>query len=108
MPSDLKAVIERSIREAGPVIPVFFGIALTTLATDMSKNLSCVGTKIYLQCMALNNPHLHTSVNNLTTLLNSYQNRPNIGLSILWSIGHVSAKNADVGLTSTMINSEKK
>lgn len=93
-------MIERSVREAGNVIPVFFGIALTTMATDMVKNLSCVGTKIYLQYMTLNNTSLVTSFNNLSTLLSSYQNRPNIGLSILWSIGHVGFNNPNLGLKS--------
>lgn len=68
------------------------------MASDMSKDLSALGNKIFLQYIALNEPKLVSeNLNKYLTLKNSYQNRPNIGLSILWAIGHVGFNNFQCG-----------
>lgn len=78
---------------------LFFDIALTTMATDMSKGLSALGHKLYLQYIAMNYPKIaNTNVGKHCELRNSYQNRQNIGLSILWSLGQCGIKDFDAGL----------
>lgn len=102
MPSGLKSIIEKSVKEAGKNnTQLFFDICLTSMATDMSRNLSALGNKFYLQYISMNEPRLiSANINKHVTLRNSYQNRPNIGLSILWAIGHVGITDLHSGLTA--------
>lgn len=74
------------------------------MTTDMSKNLSALGYKLYLQYIAINKPKLVTvSLNKHVILRNSYQNRPNVGLSILWAVGQAGYSDFNVGLKGTQI-----
>lgn len=100
MPTTLKSVLERSIREAGKNnVQTFFNISLTALATDMSNGSPALGHKLLLQYIALNDPKSATfNLNNYIALRNSYQNRPPIGLSILWAVGQVGWRDLHLGL----------
>lgn len=98
--------MERAISQAGKNnTQLFFDICLTSMASDMSKDLSALGNKIFLQYIAVNEPLLISeNLNKYIILKNSYQNRPNIGLSILWSVGHVGIKNIQCGLEGMFVN----
>ncbi|KAJ8925970.1 hypothetical protein NQ315_009825 [Exocentrus adspersus] len=102
LPAGLKNVIEKSVKEAEKSnVQLFFDICLTSMATDMGKGLPALGYKFYLQYIALNEPKLvSASIAKHVTLRNSYQNRPNIGLSILWAVGHVGVKDLHCGLAT--------
>lgn len=100
MPSNIKTTIEKAIKEAGKSnAQLYFDIALTSLVTDLSKGLPAVGYRFFLQYIALNEPKLVTD--NLAkhiSLRNSYQNRANVALSILWAVGHVGVNDLQCGL----------
>lgn len=100
VPSPLKSTIERTLKEAGKSnMLLFFDVALTSMAVDMSKGLPALGHKIYIQCIALTDPKLILSnLGKYVTLRNSYQNRPPIGLSILWSLGQTGVRDLQTGL----------
>ncbi|CAH1163610.1 unnamed protein product [Phaedon cochleariae] len=101
VPSELRGVIEKSVKEAGKNnAQQFFDFCLTSMATDMGKGLPALGYKFFLQYIALNEPVLITSnVNKHRVLRNSYQNRLNIGLSILWAVGNVAYSDFNSGVT---------
>ncbi|XP_050500167.1 transmembrane protein 214 [Diabrotica virgifera virgifera] len=100
VPSDLLSIIEKAVKEAGKNnAQLFFDICLTSMATDMSKGLPSIGYKIFLQYIALQEPRLVTeNLQKHVSLRNSYQNRPNIGQSILWGVSHVGYKDFSSGL----------
>lgn len=96
----MKNVIEKSVKEAGKNnTQLFFDICLTSMATDMSKGLPALGNKFFLQYISMNEPRLvSANISKHVTLRTSYQNRPNIGLSILWAVGHVGINDLHSGL----------
>ncbi|CAG9768719.1 unnamed protein product [Ceutorhynchus assimilis] len=100
VPSNIKVTIETAVREAGKGnAQLYFDIALTSLVTDLSKGLPAVGYRFFLQYIALNEPKL--VIENLgkhISLRNSYQNRANVALSVLWAVGHVSVNDLQSGL----------
>lgn len=100
MPAPLKSVIDLAIKEAGKSnVQTFFNISLTAMATDMSRGSPALGHKLLLQYIALNDPESATAnLSNYIALKNSYQNRPPVGLSILWAVGQVGAKDLHLGL----------
>lgn len=106
MPSGIKTVIEKAFTQAGKNnTQLFFDICLTSMASDMSKDLPALGNKILLQYIALNESSLiTTNLNKYITLKNSYQNRPNIGLSILWAVGQVGIYDFQCGFEGLYVN----
>ncbi|KAJ8976095.1 hypothetical protein NQ317_008432 [Molorchus minor] len=100
--SGIRTVIEKALKEAGKSnSQLFFDICLTSMVTDMSKGLPAMGYRFFLQYIATNEPKLVTaSISKHVTLRNSYQNRPNIGLSILWAVGHVGINDLHCGVTA--------
>lgn len=69
------------------------------MATDMSKGLPALGHKIYLQYLVSRDPKIVTlNLGKHAVLRNSYQNRQNIGLSILWVLGLAGTRDFVVGL----------
>ncbi|XP_066249199.1 transmembrane protein 214 isoform X1 [Euwallacea similis] len=100
MPANLKAIIEKAIKEAGKSnSQLYFDIALTSMVTDLSKGLPAVGYRFFLQYIALNEPKLVTeNLSKHVSLRNSYQNRANVALSILWAVGHVGVNDFHCGL----------
>ncbi|KAH1000815.1 hypothetical protein HUJ04_013100 [Dendroctonus ponderosae] len=100
MPSALRATIEKAVTAAGKSnAQLYFNIALTSLVTDLSKGLATMGYRFFLQYIALNEPKLVTeTLAKCVALRNSYQNRSNIALSILWAVGHVGVHDLQSGL----------
>lgn len=105
MPLGILSVIEKVTQVVDKNnLQVFFDIALTSMATDMSKNLPALGYKIFLQYIALKEPKLvRANLGKYCVLRTSYQNRPNIGLSILWTVGQAGSKDFHTGLASELI-----
>lgn len=101
----MKAEIEKTVKEAGkPNTLLFFDVSLTAMAIDMSKGLSALGHKIYLQCVALTDPKLILpNLNKYVALRNSYQNRPPIGLSLLWALGQVGLRDLQAGIKGNIV-----
>ena len=61
--------------------------------------MNVVGWQILTQLLAETNPSLVTAhVPRYCELRNSYQNRPAIGLAILWSVGQAGAKSLHSGI----------
>ncbi|KAJ8935395.1 hypothetical protein NQ314_012813 [Rhamnusium bicolor] len=108
VPPGVKNIIEKSVKEAGKNnAQLYFDICLASMATDMGKGLPAVGYKFFLQYIATNEPKLvSANISKHITLRNSYQNRPNIGLSILWAVGHVGVNDLHSGLAD-LLNSFK-
>lgn len=100
MPNALRSIIEKAVNESNPSnVNLFFDISLTTMATEMNKDAPVLGHKFFLQYIATKDPKmLLNKLNAYNTLKNSYQNRQNIGLSILWALGQAGLKDFSVGL----------
>lgn len=96
----MKSLIERSVKEAGQdKSQFFFNVTLRLMCDDMSKGLSAIGHKFYLQYIAINYPETATlNMIKHSELRNSYQNRQAIGLSILWALGQCGLTNIYSGL----------
>lgn len=77
----------------------FFYISLTTMATDMNKGVPSLGHKFFLQYLAHKDPKIVVAdLSKYTVIKNSYMNRQNIGLSILWVLGQAGVKDFHMGL----------
>uniref|UniRef100_A0A4Y0BQ25 Uncharacterized protein n=1 Tax=Anopheles funestus TaxID=62324 RepID=A0A4Y0BQ25_ANOFN len=100
MPQPLRDLIDDCITKANEENgKYFYDLTLSNLASDMNKGLPHLGHKIVLQAIAMHYPS--ACVNNLARnaiLRNSYQNRTNIGLSLLWALGQGGYNDLDVGL----------
>ena len=72
---------------------------ISNTAHDMAKSLDTAGWRIMTQVITDISPGLITSnLPRLIELRNSYQNRPNIGLAILWSVGQAGKKDLQSGV----------
>uniref|UniRef100_A0A1S4H254 Transmembrane protein 214 n=2 Tax=Anopheles gambiae TaxID=7165 RepID=A0A1S4H254_ANOGA len=100
MPTALRTVIDECIGKANEEnVKYFYDLTLSNLASDLNKGLPHLGHKVILQAIAMHYPS--ACVNNLARnaiLRNSYQNRHNIGLSLLWALGQGGYNDLDVGL----------
>uniref|UniRef100_A0A182MKV8 Uncharacterized protein n=1 Tax=Anopheles culicifacies TaxID=139723 RepID=A0A182MKV8_9DIPT len=100
MPQPLRDVIDDCVTKANEENgKYFYDLTLSNLASDMNKGLPHLGHKLILQAIAMHYPS--ACVNNLARnaiLRNSYQNRTNIGLSLLWALGQGGYNDLDVGL----------
>ena len=68
-------------------------------STFCCPGMNVVGWQILTQLLAETNPSLVTAhVPRYCELRNSYQNRPAIGLAILWSVGQAGAKSLHSGI----------
>merc|ERR1719232_1832136 len=77
----------------------FFETCISNTAHELQKGLNVVGWNILTQLLAENNPSLVTAnIQRYIELRNSYQNRPNIGLALLWSVGQAGAKSLHSGI----------
>lgn len=69
------------------------------MATDMVKGVPVIGHKIFLQLLAHLNPDVTAAnIPKLISIRNSYENRKNIGLSLLWAWSQAGKKKLAVGL----------
>ncbi|XP_017059299.1 transmembrane protein 214-B isoform X1 [Drosophila ficusphila] len=77
----------------------FFYSLLDSMATDLNNNQTVVGYKLILQLIGQNWPSICSRNLAKTALLrNSYQNRSNICLSILWAIGQGGYQSLNEGV----------
>ncbi|KYN32449.1 hypothetical protein ALC56_13306 [Trachymyrmex septentrionalis] len=100
VPKAISSILERAVEMTGQqTIQIFYENTLTAMATDMVKGIPVIGHKIFLQLLAHLNPEM-TAANilKLITIRNSYENRKNIGLSLLWAWSQAGKKNFAVGL----------
>ncbi|XP_060814632.1 transmembrane protein 214-A [Bombus pascuorum] len=100
VPKTISSILEKAIDIVGKqTAQLFYENTLTTMATDMVKGSPAVGHKIFLQLLARINPEMTiANISKLIGVKNSYQNRKNIGLSLLWAISQAGRKNLIVGL----------
>lgn len=100
IPKSISSILEKAIDMAGKqTVQLFYENTLTSMATDMVKGSPVLGHKIFLQLLAYINPEITiVNISKLIRVKNSYQNRKNIGLSILWAISQAGRKNLAVGL----------
>ncbi|CAH0724228.1 unnamed protein product, partial [Brenthis ino] len=99
-PVPVKKALETVLRDSGKAnTQIFFDVTLTTLANDMIRGQSVNGHRLLLQMLAHEYPEFCiASIPKSVTLRNSYQNRPPIGLSLLWTLGQGGYKDFAVGL----------
>ncbi|CAL7939703.1 unnamed protein product [Xylocopa violacea] len=100
VPKPISSTLEKAIEVAGKqTAQLFYENTLTAMATDMAKGSPVVGHKIFLQLLARINPEMTVAnISKLIRVKNSYQNRKNIGLSLLWAISQAGRRNLVVGL----------
>ncbi|XP_041984319.1 transmembrane protein 214 [Aricia agestis] len=100
VPNEVKKILEKVLLDAGKAnTQLFFDVTLTTLANDMSRGQLVNGHRLLLQMLALEYPEFCiTSLPKSVSLRNSYQNRPPIGLTLLWAFGQGGINNYAVGL----------
>lgn len=100
MPEDIRSSLSGVLQDAGKAnTQLFFDVTLTALANDMSRGQSVNGHRLLLQMLAQDYPEFCiTSIQKSATLRNSYQNRPPIGLSLLWAFGQGGISDFSVGL----------
>ncbi|TGZ54191.1 transmembrane protein 214-A [Temnothorax longispinosus] len=100
VPKAISSILERAVEMAGQqTIQIFYENTLTAMATDMVKGLPVVGHKIFLQLLAHLNPEMTAAnIPKLINIRNSYENRKNVGLSLLWAWSQAGQKNLAVGL----------
>ncbi|XP_014473777.1 PREDICTED: transmembrane protein 214-A isoform X2 [Dinoponera quadriceps] len=100
VPKAISSTLERVVEMAGQQsVQCFYESTLTSMAIDMVKGIPVVGHKIFLQLLAHLNPEMTAAnIPKLTTIRNSYENRKNVGLSLLWAWSQAGRKNLAVGL----------
>ncbi|XP_050318873.1 transmembrane protein 214 [Bactrocera neohumeralis] len=77
----------------------FYHTLLINMTMDLSKNMPIVGYKFILQLISQHWPHVASNnMAKIALLRNSYQNRSNICLSILWAIGQGGYKEITEGI----------
>ncbi|GBP13949.1 Transmembrane protein 214-B [Eumeta japonica] len=99
-PKELKDTLQKVLQDAGKSnCQLFFEVTLTALANDMSKGQTVNGHRLLLQLLAQEYPEFCiVSIPKYINLRNSYQNRPPIGLSLLWAFGQGGFKDFQNGL----------
>ncbi|CAG9795904.1 unnamed protein product [Diatraea saccharalis] len=100
VPEPIRSSLENVLRDAGKAnTQLFFDVTLTALANDMSRGQQVNGHRLLLQMLAKESPEFCiASVAKSASLRNSYQNRPPIGLTLLWAFGQGGLSDFSVGL----------
>ncbi|XP_075980896.1 transmembrane protein 214 [Anticarsia gemmatalis] len=100
VPDEIRSSLTAVLQDAGKAnAQLFFDVTLTALANDMSRGQLVNGHRLLLQMLAQDYPEFCiTSIQKSASLRNSYQNRPPIGLSLLWAFGQGGINNFNVGL----------
>lgn len=98
--ANMKKVINVMLQKCSDSMKeTFFETCVANTAHDLSKNMCVTGWRILTQLLAETNPTLVTAhINRYIELRNSYQNRPNVCLSILWSTGQAGNKSLHSGI----------
>ncbi|XP_063894378.1 transmembrane protein 214 [Helicoverpa armigera] len=99
-PNEIRKLLSDVLQDAGKAnTQLFFDVTLTALANDMSRGQSVNGHRLLLQMLAQDYPEFCiASIQKSASLRNSYQNRPPIGLSLLWAFGQGGNSDFAVGL----------
>lgn len=97
----IRAIFEKVIKSGGPQnIQLFYEGTLLLMVKNMSNESPDMGSKIFLQLLAQMYPEITTlNIEKHITLRNSYQNKKNIGLALLWALSQGAKKDLGVGLT---------
>ncbi|XP_068620080.1 transmembrane protein 214 [Battus philenor] len=100
IPSGIKKSLENVLRDAGKANnQLFFDVTLTAIANDMSRGQLVNGHRLLIQMLAQEYPEFCTaSISKSVSLRNSYQNRPPIGLTLLWAYGQGGLEDFAVGM----------
>lgn len=100
VPKTIFSTLEHAVEMAGQQnVQVFYENTLMAMATDMVKGVPVVGHKIFLQLLAHLNPEMTAAnIPKLISIRNSYENRKNVGMSLLWAWSQAGKKNLAVGL----------
>lgn len=100
IPEDIRSSLASVLHDAGkPNAQLFFDGTLTALANDMSRGQQVNGHRLLLQMLAKEYPDFCTASSaKSASLRNSYQNRPPIGLTLLWAFGQGGLSDFTVGL----------
>lgn len=100
VPKAISSILEQVIEMTGQqTIQIFYENTLTAMATDMVKGIPVIGHKIFLQLLAHLNPDMTVAnIPKLISIRNSYENRKNVGLSLLWAWSQAGKKNLAIGL----------
>lgn len=78
---------------------LFFDLCLQSMVQDMLKGLPTLGYRIFLQCLTQEMPSVPVeNFSKCEDYRNSYQNRQNVCLSILWAVGQAGNKDLESGL----------
>ncbi|KNC30351.1 hypothetical protein FF38_03942 [Lucilia cuprina] len=99
-PAFKEALLDFLSSEGETNLEYFFHYTLLeSMCTELNKNLPVVGYKFLLQLIAQNWPQICSNkMANTAMLRDSYQNRSNICLSILWAIGQGGYQNLMEGI----------
>jgi len=77
----------------------FFETCVANTAHELAKGQSVTGWRVLTQCLADLQPTVVTAhLPRYVQLRNSYQNRPAVGLAILWSVGQAGNKSLHSGV----------
>eukprot|EP00092_Neocalanus_flemingeri_P036346 GFUD01039569.1.p1 GENE.GFUD01039569.1~~GFUD01039569.1.p1 ORF type:complete len:658 (+),score=187.25 GFUD01039569.1:206-2179(+) len=98
--ANMKKVINVMLQKCSDSMKeTFFETCIANTAHDLSKGMCVTGWRILTQLLAETNPTLVTAhIPRYIELRNSYQNRPNVGLAILWSTGQAGNKSLHSGI----------
>jgi len=98
--ANMKKVINVMLQKCSDSMKeTFFETCVANTAHDLSKGMCVAGWRILTQLLAETNPTLVTAhIPRYIELRNSYQNRPAVGLSILWSTGQAGNKSLHSGI----------
>lgn len=98
--ANMKKVINVMLQKCSDSMKeTFFETCVANTAHDLSKGMCVTGWRMLTQLLAEANPTLVTAhINRYIELRNSYQNRPVVGLSILWSTGQAGNKSLHSGI----------
>ncbi|KAH8244185.1 hypothetical protein KR026_001807 [Drosophila bipectinata] len=96
----LKFLIVEFLGSVGETnLAYFYHSLMDSMATELNNNQTVIGYKLLLQLIGQNWPEICSKYLAKTALLrNSYQNRSNICLSILWAVGQGGYQSLNEGV----------
>jgi len=100
VPKTISSILERAVETAGSqAVQTFYESSLTTMANNMIKGIPVIGHKIFLQLLAHLYPKMIVAnIPKLISIRNSYKNRKDVCLSLLWAWSQVGKKDLPAGL----------
>ncbi|KAH0951543.1 hypothetical protein HN011_005135 [Eciton burchellii] len=100
VPKTISSILEQAVETAGSqAVQTFYENSLTTMANNMIKGIPVIGHKIFLQLLAHLYPKMIVAnIPKLISIRNSYKNRKDVCLSLLWAWSQVGKKDLPSGL----------